>query len=452
MNILKKLDDNDLIGKSLRIALSFYPYKYRKLKKPFAEFTNLLLENERKSFKEMQHYQFDRFRSIVKNANNHSIFYKKHFRENNFSISDLKNISDIDKVPILRKQDIKDCYKDLILDTYKGKIYSSVTSGTTGSPLTILRDKETSTKEWASICYQWMRIGYKPKDGRIELRGLLNKGEIVRNINYDKVLRVNIIEMSSLNIEFIYMQIVKSENKFLHGYPSAIVKFFKTLIRKGMSLPPNIEGVFLASEILYDWQIDFIKEFCPTKVKIIAHYGQAEKIALGAWNEDEKYHFIPTYSLVEKGKNNSIIGTSFINDNIPLIRYQMNDVVEDFVQRPENNNKSLFPIVGQIKGRLEDVTYTNDELEVPPAIVTFPFKNLITIKACRIIQLSFISFRIEYQTFNIMDERILDKELKHLKESFVFIYGNKSKIEFIKKDNFTDLKNGKFRWIINKMK
>lgn len=451
MGLLSKIDDNDIIGKVLRTSLALYPYKLRKLKEPFTSFTKTLIENEKKSFEEIQNYQFQEFKTLVTNAYNHSKFYKDFYDQKGFEPSELKVISDITKVPIISKVDIRDNYSDLVLDTYKGKILKSVTSGTTGSALTILRDEETAIREWASICYQWYRIGYTDTDGRIELRGVLNKGEITRKIAFDKVMRINILEMNEYNIEEIMKAINASKYKFLHGYPSAIVKFFKIVKAKYQEFPSSLKlkGIMIASEVLYDWQIDFIEAFCPKSIKIIAHYGQAEKVALGAWSRDKKYHFIPSYSLVEFNNEKQIIGTSFICKNIPLIRYQMKDRMEDIELEPIGE-KCLYPVVGKIVGRLEDITYNNKNEEVPPAIVTFAFKKLEAIKACRLIQNKLFEFDLEYEVAN-SDKKNLKEELNFIETRLKFIYGEKSNVNFIKMDSFEDLKNGKFRWIINKM-
>ena len=187
----------------------------------------------------------------------------------------------------------------------------------------------------------------------------------------------------------------------------------------------------------------------PKDIKIIAHYGQAEKVALGAWSQDKKYHFIPSYGLVEFNIEKQIIGTSFICKNIPLIRYQMKDRMED-IQTEPNGEKCLYPVVGKIVGRLEDITYNNKKEEVPPAIVTFAFKKLEAIKACRLIQNKLLEFDLEYEVTN-SDKKDLKEELNFIKTRLKFIYGEKSNINFIKMDSFEDLKNGKFRWIINKM-
>lgn len=451
MYIIKKIDDNDAIGKILRLGLSLYPYKWRKLNKTFTEFSQLLIANEKRSYEAMLDYQFNKTKQLVTNAYHHSTFYQQLYRSKDFNPNDLKNFNDIGKIPIIKKNDIRKHYHHLILNTYKGKILQSVTSGTSGSPLNILRDKYTANREWASICYQWLRAGYKPTDGRIEFRGVLPKNELFRHIRHEKVLRINILKLNEQNIEKIVQAISLSKYSFLHGYPSAIYIFSKLLQAKYAEKPStiNIKGILLASEIIYDWQIALIEQiFSPAKV--IAHYGQAEKVALGAWNEDRAYHFIPSYSLVEFGKQNQIIGTSFVNENIPLIRYQLNDIAQEHQNTPQSN-KTLYPIIKNIAGRLEDITYSNDGTPIPPAIVTFPFKNLKHIKSCRIIQKDYTNFVIEYQQISNTYTEHLKIELKELEDKFKQIYGKQSTIQFVEKKEFEGIKNGKFRWIINSM-
>ena len=191
--------------------------------------------------------------------------------------------------------------------------------------------------------------------------------------------------MADENVDAILHAIRKSGYNYIHGYPGSIYKFFILVKKKHGEFPSdiNIKAFLLASENIFDWQIDLMREMIPT-AKVICHYGQAEKVALGAWNSDENYHFIPTYSITEINEN-KIVGTSFISDVMPLIRYEVNDTMELKSESPLGN-EALFPVVSAISGRMEDITYTTEGKSVPPALVTFPFKNLKLIESCKIIQ------------------------------------------------------------------
>jgi len=444
MSLLNKIEDDNFVGRSLRNLLSLYPYEKWKLGTAFFQFYALLFKNEKLSLEEAQAYQLKELQRVVNQAYNNTSFYKEKYDKTGFHPSQLKTLADLKLIPILTRDEVKNNGEKMIDKTFKGKLYKSVTSGTTAKPLTIYRDKATAQKEYAAICYQWSRIGYQPGDGRIEFRGILTKETTFIQLQHERVLRVNIIEMAEDNVDAILESIKKSGYNYIHGYPGSIYKFFKLVKEKHGKFPTDIEidAFLLASENIFDWQIELMREMIPT-AKVICHYGQAEKVALGAWNNDENYHFIPSYSITEIEQNN-IIGTSFISDVMPLIRYEVNDAMELKAER-SIGDKSLFPVVSAISGRMEDITYTTEGKSVPPALVTFPFKNLKLVESCKIIQNTKTEFDVIIQSPS--NRKVLNEEITELKEKMKVIYGESATFNFSVTTKIPLTKNGKFKWV-----
>ncbi len=444
MSLLNKFEDDNFVGRSLRNLLSWYPYEKWKLGNAFFQFYALLFKHEKLSIEEARNYQLKELQRVVNQAYNNTVFYKKKYNTAGFHPSQLKHLTDLKLIPILTRDEVRDNGKNMVDRTFKGKLYKSVTSGTTAKPLTIYRDKETAQKEYAAICYQWARIGYQPGDGRVEFRGILDKSTTFIHLKHERVLRINIIEMAIDNVDLIIDAIRKSGYHYIHGYPGSIYKFFKLIKEKHGVFPEDIKinAFLLASENIFDWQIDLMREMIPA-VKVICHYGQAEKVALGAWDNDENYHFIPSYSLTEINEN-KIIGTSFISDVMPLIRYEVNDTMELKSTEPIGA-KSLFPVVESISGRMEDITYTTEGKSVPPALVTFPFKNLKLVESCKIIQNTKTAFDVVVQSSS--DEIKLQGEINELEEKLKVIYGESATFNFSITTKIPLTKNGKFKWV-----
>lgn len=431
----------------LRFARSLIPFRIRKLDKEFMRFLVLLKENEKKSYEEIRHYQFQKLKEQVENAYHYTKFYKKKYQDHGFNPEDLNDWSDIIQIPTLTRDELRKNSKRMILNTYKGKIYHGFTSGTTGHPVELFFDKKANSREWASICYQWARVGFAPTDGRVQFKGFIEE-----NVNYifipdHRVLRINIIKMSENNIESIIKKIKSKGYQFFQGYPSAIYKFAKILEKKNININPK--AILLASEVLYDWQMEVIDRIFPNSEKII-HYGQAEKVALGAWYGDRNYHFIPSYGLLEIDKNNKeMIATSFINEIMPIIRYRLTDSIEGIQEKSSTTEKTLFPIIDKVHGRIEDYTYNMKGDLIPPAVVTFPFKKLKQIRACKIIQNSLSNFELIIEA-NKNNQSIL--EANNIVLNLKKIYG--SGVTFTQHfvDNIPVDKSGKFRWIECKIK
>lgn len=428
-----------------RKIYSFIPYDKRKLDKYFYEFTALLKENEKKSLSEVKEYQFQKLKEMVDIAYYHTDFYKLKYDKAKFHPDDLQTLADINKIPLLTKDEVRQHGKDMVDKRIDIKTLSKgYTSGTTGKALELFFDKKTVSREWASICYQWERVGYKAGDGRIELRGFIQDDRDFIFLPDERVLRINIIKMSSENIKNILNKIQQLEYKFIHGYPSAIYKFAKIIKTNKIKYIPN--AIMMASEVLYDWQMQVIDEVfnCP---KII-HYGQAEKVALGAWTSERKYSFIPSYGIVEFDEDSKeLIATSLINEVMPLIRYKLTDTIENFSDVSIETTNLLYPVIDDIGGREEDYTYDDNNNLIPPAVVTFPFKQLKFIDAAKIIQHGINDFELILETQFKESDLNLKNEIETLVSNFHKLYGNKAQFKISLTKNIPISANGKFRWI-----
>ena len=78
----------------------------------------------------------DRFIYLFKYAYKHSAFYKNLYQKNGISMNDVKDLSDIPKLPIITKTDVRN-NSNLINQGLR--LFQSIgyTSGTTGTPLNI---------------------------------------------------------------------------------------------------------------------------------------------------------------------------------------------------------------------------------------------------------------------------------------------------------------------------
>lgn len=441
----KKIKKYLFLERIARYFLAFIPFSLRKLDKEFWKYLELLNKHEKQSIEEIQQYQFLELKKLLDIAYNHSQFYKQKYDAALFHPDDILSLDDMHKIPILTKDEIRQFSHEMIDNrVHRNQLKKSVTSGTTGKSLELFSDRITLSKEWASICYQWKRIGYKPGDGRIEFRGFMNDKYDFIFLPDEKVLRINIIRMSNKNIAILLKKIDQTGYKFIHGYPSAIYKFAKILESGQLTYTPN--AIMMASEVLYDWQMETIDTIfnCP---KII-HYGQAEKVALGAWTAERKYSFIPSYGILEHDPiTHGLIATSLINNVMPLIRYQLTDTALHFVQTPLKKEMTLFPVIENIDGREEDFTYDDKKNLIPPAVVTFPFKELNFIEAAKIIQYDINNFELILETEYQSNNSNLQDEIQKLINNFKKLYGNQANFKITLTNKIPLGSNGKFRWI-----
>ena len=103
----------------------------------------LLPEIETKSSSEIEQFQEKKLTSLLSYVNTHSKFYQTLFKENNIAISDIKTLSDLQKIPVTTKDDLYHHNQDFICVSPDKIIDYVTTSGTLGDPLTfVLTDKD----------------------------------------------------------------------------------------------------------------------------------------------------------------------------------------------------------------------------------------------------------------------------------------------------------------------
>ena len=423
-----------------------FPRLYRIVDREYIFYYQILKKAEKMSFQEISEIQFLMFKNMFDNAYYNSRYYNKKFDRHDVTPGDIREPADIAKIPVTEKSEVRENIHDILTNDCI-KRYVGKTSGTTGSPIQFYYSRKSVEREWATITYQWERIGYYPWYGRVELRGVIESDKLFTYLP-GKVLRINIIRMNSTNISDIQKEIIRSGYSFIHGYPSAFLAFLRLLGSKN-DLKDIVKGIMLASEVIYHNHAALIREAFP-EAKMIAHYGQAERQCMAAWDDKGHYCFHPLYGLAEfAGEKKEIIATGFNNNYFPLIRYRTSDSAGRIISMRGKQGFMPFPVVKNINGRLEDLIYNKEGEIVPPAIITFPLKDLKYIIRCRLIQRSLLLFTFQYVADNKIHENDIKREVSQVLFGLRKILGDDVIIESERLDEIKVDDSGKFRWIIN---
>ena len=121
---------------------------------------------------------------------------------------------------------------------------------------------------------------------------------------------------------------------YIQGYPSSIHSFFQYLYKKRRDLS-FVKGIFLSSEIFLEHQRKLIKT--TLNLPVISVYGHSEKLVLAVdFEGNNEYQVIEDYgylelidekgnTIKEENKLGEIVGTTFSNYGMPLIRYRTGD-------------------------------------------------------------------------------------------------------------------------------
>ncbi len=438
------------LKQSLKYIYGLFPIKIR-YGKVFWDTYNFLQKSQWWSREKLEQYQLEQLSKLLNHSYKNVPYYKNVFNEIGLKPKDIKTIDDLKKLPTLTKDKFRENYKFLTANNFKiNDLITSHTSGTTGKPLQWYVNDLERQKELAFIFHQWSRMGVKPGEPLIQLRGSVISGK--KLYEYDpvtKVLRLSPRIGSKEVTKYYIEKIQKFGAKFLHGYPSAIALFAYNTKEYKIKLPFKLKAILFASEKVYSWQREITEEVFGCRV--YDFYGMSEKVALaGECEKSMKYHFVPQYGVVEiERETNEIIGTSFINYVTPFIRYKTTDVASMPVFSDCNKcGRNYYPVLNSIEGRLGDFIITSNGNFISSAAVTHLFRDLETIKNTQIVQETTSCIKL-----NIVPNKEYNNspkfkyEVEKLCTNFKNLLNSNLEIKVNIVTKIKVSKSGKFKWI-----
>ena len=267
-----------------------------------------------------------------------------------------KNKFYTDKPEFINKEDIRSGY-EVLTKNYKYPCSIGFSSGTTNTPLKIKRSLKSIIYDEACLKKHWYEHGapLMPKTAR--LRGdPVSKENVGRNVFWKDMKLTRRLIMSSFhlspkNIKYYLKKLDVNKPDIILAYPSAITIFSKLAKDIGWKPHANFIGVFTSGESFLKEDRAIVKEVFG---KVFDHYGQAERVARLQQCQYGKYHLKQGYSFVEfspEGGKYEIIGTSYDNKAMPLVKYRTGDFVKELPSKELCRCGLISQYVDEIEGR-----------------------------------------------------------------------------------------------------
>jgi phenylacetate-CoA ligase len=292
------------------------------------------------------------FLSTFKRAYKYSDFYKKLYREHGISLTDIKDLTDIVKLPpidrSLIKNEVNNIYHGFNFLKVKG-----LTSGTSGTPLTVYRTPFDIVKEQAYLRHYRYLHGFKSGQPLLSIRGMLGKSVMFQHFKKANILYISSPNINAGTIDYYHKLIRDFAPVAIEAFPSYLYKICTELQKKGLEL--KIPTTFTSSETLYEFQKDKIEPFLETKIH--DWYGNVERTIAIAQDKANQYYPIPLYSINEFEKS-KIITTGLINSYFPLIRYAVEDNI--VIEGNDLLENIVAPKIIRIEGRTGDTVELRD--------------------------------------------------------------------------------------------
>jgi phenylacetate-CoA ligase len=368
-------------------------------------------------------------------AKKHSDYYRRLYK----NVDTAKPFSEIySSLPVINKADIL-ANRKAMCTTFPFLLKEGLTSGTSGTPLTVYRSPGSIIRENAYVWYFRMMHGLNIGDPIVSMRGKLDNKTLSYYNKTENVLYLSIYMLSAANIGKYVQLIEEFKPKAISTLPSTLYAMVNLMNEANLQF--TVPMVFTASSTLYPFQREKIEATLHTKV--IDWYGNAERtITLGQCAHGN-YHEFPMYSYNEF-KRNGVITTSLCNRSFPLIRYYVDDVFH-LLDGPCACGKEKA--ISYIQGRFEDAVLLSDGTLVNGLGIAF--QGIKHLQYAQVLQERVNAIQVNLVVapgFSKEDEQLIAKRLRQRMNDTATI-----EFRFVNEEDIIKTPTGKFTLIISKL-
>mgnify|MGYP001124259844 CR=1 FL=1 len=396
-------------------------------------------------------------RELIKFANENVLYYTKLFNQLGIEPSNIIAIKDLEKLPILTKQTIKENWQDFIpKNINKLKYVSGSTGGSTGEPLKY-RMSADDYERGSALLYRGLGYGGYNLGNKVAIiagSSLIPtaKSETKKKIQefFLDYRHYSSFEMSEENLLKYFYDINKWKPDFLRGYASSIYLFARFIQDNNLKLGFQPKAAFTTAEKLFDKQRELIEWVFG--VKVFDDYGLNDGgISAYECKNHNGIHVDMERSIMEVVDNGGkqiinqegkILATSLYNYALPFIRYDTGDL--GIISDAECTCGRRAPLLKQITGRVTDFLKLNNIIIGSPVLTVLMGK--FDIEQYQIIQEDSNSITckiVKGKTYKKEDE-------KFIKDSFCKHIGQIN-IKFDYVSSILTAEASKYKFIISKL-
>jgi len=409
-------------------------------------------DREQWSSEQLRAYREQRLRQLLVNADRFVPYYSRLFERLEFRPGEVELPGAMSGLPYLSKHDILEAGKSLIARGRRSVRVTGSTSGTTGTPVTIVQDFRSVIRENAFIGRQLAWAGYNPGEPRVWLRGDVivpaddTTGPYWRMNRAENMLMMSSYHLSEGNAAGYLRALIGFRPTLIQAYPSAIsylAKFLETQDQFYQST--SLRSIVTSSETL----TEEVRRLIETRFrcKVFDWYGACERVAAIGTCEEGAYHLLTDYAYTELEPAGDglfeIIGTGFNNFLMPLIRFRTGDLVELPKKNVSCECGRAFPVIKRIDGRVGDSIKLSDGRRI--GRISAIFEGLTGIAEAQVVQDKLDAIRILIVPFdNFAGEKHRAILIKNARQKL----GSTAEIEVEIVSDIARTSNGKFREVI----
>ncbi|MGI6005902.1 MAG: hypothetical protein ACOX8E_00245 [Ruminococcus sp.] len=328
----------------------------------------------------------EKIRKLIQHAVSTTGFYK-----------DLSPDTPLSEFPVVNKDTFRQHYDEFISSAYKDAKDNRrmSTSGSTGTPLTIIQNKDKIDHNTAGGIFLSVvggfYIGMKEAFIRVWVNNV-RKGKL--QLLMENMIMMDSSRMDDEGVEEMLRVIEKKKVKCLVGYSSALEQISRYISRTDRDLTKfQVTAIIPISESMAPSIRKELEEqfHCPVR----AWYSNEENGIMGIQDAVAEGYHIDTESYyyeilkmdrdepAEPGELGRIVITDLYNYAFPMIRYDNGDTATA-KRKVKNGRYKLY--LSQLYGRRSDLIYDCDGKALTPYIITNNMWDVKGVKQFRFIQ------------------------------------------------------------------
>ena len=364
------------------------------------------------------------------------------------SIPQFAKLSDF---PVINKNLIRNNFEQFRSSLYRNKkLFSAITSGSTGTPFKIFQDGNKKLRNYADTIYFAERGGFKLGNKLIYMKiWPIERMKSSWHYRLQNMIPVDVIKLNDSQVDTLLSEMESSSqvHGFL-GYASAYETMCKILDRRqNAKIASRVKSIIAISESLNDYTKERMQHYfnCPA----ISRYSNLENGILSQQEKNSSRFLINTASYhieildinsnnpVNQGETGRIVVTDLFNYAMPFVRYDTGDL-----GAMEIDQKTGLQYFTKVEGRKLDQIFDIEGNLVSSYIMYKNMWKYTEIDQYQIIQISKTGYvmKINAQKFERNEELIAD---------FKQYLGNDAdfQLEFV--DEIPMLASGKRQKLVN---
>lgn len=315
----------------------------------------------------LEQFRLDRCRNILQHAGANVPYYRQLFREAKFKPETFATFAQLEQVPVLTRQHVKDQFTSLQDPSAdKQSLRSVSTGGTTGSPVRLLADRASDLERKLVTDRMYALAGRRLGTSTLLIAGSPIDAQAwnslvkrIKNYFYNVTVRSS-FNLTPESTSRLIEELASNKYEVVIAYASVFDILSANLHQRGLNL--QIPKIIPSAEPVSNIQRERWHKLLGAEVFEI--YGSREMNSIAGESSDHNglvinsdiYHVEITDSqgrILPPGNPGLITITSLLDRGMPLIRYQLGDI--GILSEPAGDIAPNFPRLRITHGRMLDV-------------------------------------------------------------------------------------------------